>query len=443
MSAKIKLAEALARDPLRFERFKTGDGAPLFHSDPSRERLLRAGNQWGKSRSGSREALWLMTGEHPWREVKPPPVHGRVVTYSWAQSVVVQKRINELVPKFMVEGYDFNDSRGFVGQKIKLINGSSLQVMTASQDSIAHAGATLDFVWIDEPPPPGLYSELLARLLVRKGTMFLTMTTVGRPIDFLIEEVNEGRLSDHRFDLSVENCPHLDQEQIDDIAGKYLPHERPQRLHGHWTGEATDRYFSNFDDRCINAEMPKGEVGLGLGIDHGEGVGKESCILVAYQKTGDHPVMWILDTYTNTTKSSIEEDAEGILEMLERNKIRPREIDLAVGDVNSAGKASGGARVNDLLTAAIASKIGTYRPPFTIQPPRKGKGSVAWGCRLINYAFRRGDLTIHPRATDLINSFRYWQGADDDLKHAIDATRYILSAVLSYRRGYYKLRFKR
>ena len=369
MRADLELAEAMTLDPLRFERFRCGEGAPLFHSDPAREKLLRAGNQWGKTRAGARETLWIMTGEHPWREVRKPPVRGRVVTYSWAQSVEVQRRLNDLVPKFLVEGYDFNDSRGFVGQKLKLKNGSTLDVMTAGQSSIAHGASTLDLCWVDEPPPQDLYSELLARLLVRSGTMFLTMTPVGRPVDYLIKEIEEGRLVDHRFNLTPDNCPHLSAEQIADIAAKYLPHERPQRLHGHWTGEATDRYFEAFDDRCISAELPRGEVGIGLGIDHGEGVGKESAVLVAFERTGDRPLVWILDTYTNKTRTDPEEDAEGILEMLDRNRIRPREVDIAVGDVNSAGKASGGARVNDLLTAAIASKLGTYTPPFRIQPP--------------------------------------------------------------------------
>jgi len=443
VSAAVALAEAVRLDPLRFERYRTGAGAPLFHADPSREKILRAGNQWGKTRAGAREALWLMCGDHPWREVKPPPVRGRVVTYSWAQSVEVQRRINEICPSFLIEGYDFNDQRGYVGQKVRFKNGSVLEVMTASQDTIAHGAASLDFVWVDEPPPRELYSELLARLLVRRGHLFLTMTPIGRPIDWLIEEIEQGRLSDHRFDLSPDNCPHLGADQIEGIAAKYLPHERPRRLHGHWKGDATDRYFESFDDRCISDEQPHGEVGIGLGIDHGEGIGKEAAILVAFERDGDHPAMWILDEYTNTKRTDPEEDAAGILAMLERHNISPREVDIAVGDVNSAGKASGGAKVNDLLTAAIAAKLGAYRAPFHIRAPKKGRGSVSWGCRLMNYAFKRGDLTVHPRAKGVINSFKYWQGADDDLKHRLDATRYILSSVLSYRKGYYRLRFER
>ena len=436
----LKFAREIQRDPLRFERYRVGAGAPVFHADPSREKILRAGNQWGKTRSGAREALWIMTGQHPWREVTKPPVRGRVVTYSWAQSVEVQRRINDLLPKGIVEGYDFNDSRGFVGAKLKLKNGSLLEVLTASQGSIAHGAATLDFVWIDEPPPRDLYSELLARLLVRKGTLFLTMTPVGRPVDWLVDEIEEGRLSDHRFDLTPENCPHLDQEQISGIAEKYLPHERPQRMHGHWHGESPNRFFEAFSPLMVVKDMPRGEVKIAIGIDHGEGVGKEAAILMLYT-SGEYPKIWIIDEYINTKRTDQDEDAAGILAMLARHDIRPQEVDLCVGDINSAGKGAGGIKVNDALGDAIHRQSKTKHPPIVIRSARKGRGSVMYGSRLVNYAFRRGDLTIHPRCKTLIHSFQHFKGSEEDLKHTLDATRYVISEIVSNKKGYFRLRF--
>lgn len=439
----LKLAEEIRRDPLRFERYRVGAGAPLFHADTSREKLLRAGNQWGKTRAGAREMLWIMTGEHPWREVKKPPVRGRIVTYSWAQSVEVQRRINEILPSWMVEGYDFNDQRGFVGAKIKLkkeFGGSMVEVMTAGQDSIAHGAAALDFVWIDEPPPRNLYSELLARLLVKKGTLFITMTPVGRPVDWLIDEIEAGRLSDHRFDLSPDNCPHLEQSQIDGIENMYLSSERPQRMHGHWHGESDDRFFEGFSQRAICDELPRGEVKIALGIDHGEGIGKEAAILMLYTE-GDYPRIWIIDEYNNKKRTDPDEDAAGILEMLARHDIRPQEVDLAVGDINSLGKGGGGIKVNDALAEAIRRQSKTKHPPIVIRSARKGRGSVMYGSRLINYAFRRADLTIHPRCKNLIHSFQHFKGSEEDLKHNLDAARYAISSILMDRKGYFRLRF--
>lgn len=387
--------------------------------------------------------LWIMTGDHPWREVKKPPVRGRIVTYSWAQSVEVQRRINEILPKFMVEGYDFNDQRGFVGAKIKLkkeYGGSMVEVMTAGQDSIAHGAAALDFVWIDEPPPRNLFSELLARLLVKKGTLYITMTPIGRPVDWLLEEIEEGRLSDHRFDLTPDNCPHLGQDQIDSIEHKYLPHERPQRMHGHWHGESPDRFFEAFSQQAVTDELPRGEVSIAIGIDHGEGVGKEAAILMLY--TGDEfPKIWIIDEYRNTKRTDPDEDAAGILEMLRRHDIHPGEVDLAVGDINTAGKGGGGIKVNDALSDAIRRQTKTRHAPFVIRSARKGRGSVMYGSRLINYAFRRGDLTIHPRCKTLLHSFQHFKGNEEDLKHPLDAARYAISSILGNKKGYSRFRF--
>ena len=433
--------EAAQKDPLRFEQFRCGAARPAFHADRSFVKLLRMGNQGGKSHGGAVETAWVMTGEHPWRPVKAPPVHGRVVTYSMKQSLTVQKRLHAVIPKFLIDGYDFNDRRGFVGQRIKLTNGSTLEVVTASQDTLAHASATLDFVWIDEPPPEELYSELLARLLVKykKGVSgcWLTMTPIGRPVGWLVKLCEQNKISDHRFDITPENCPHLKQEQIDMIAGAYLPHELPQRLHGHWRGETRARYFDAFDERVVTDARPKTVAKVGLGIDHGEGVGNQVAVLVAEVEGR----VWILDEYQSKKRTTPEEDAAGILEMLENNHISPFEVDLAVGDINSMGKAYSGLKVNDALAAAMAKQLNLNRPPFQILSAYKSAGSVDWGNRILNYGFKRRDITVNPRCEYLIRAFSHHEGKDDDLKHGIDAARYICHRLLAYGNAYHKLKF--
>ena len=438
-----QLAEALIRDPLAFEKYRCGKGAPAFHSDPAKVKILRAGNQWGKTRAGARETLWAMLGDHPFRDTPPPPVRGRAVCYSWDQSVEIQRRINEILPRQVVEGYDFNDRRGFVNQTLRFKNGSVLEIRTAQQGTLAHGASALDFVWVDEPPPRELYSELLARLLVKRGSMWLTTTPIGRPVEWLQDEIKAGKVADHRFDLTVENCPHLTQGQIDDIAARYLPAEKLQRLHGHFEGLTPDRFFEAFDDKQIRDEYPDQVCHLAIGIDHGERVGREFAVLIAWEKEADPPRVWCLDEYTNTKRTDPEDDAAGILAMLQRHDISPHEIDYAVGDINSAGKGFAGVRVNKALEAAIAHKLNRDPAPFYIRPAKKGRGSVQWGCRVLNYALKRGDLVIHPRCKNLIRSLRHWEGADDKYKHAIDALRYIITAALSGSKGYYKLRIER
>jgi hypothetical protein len=177
-----------------------------------------------------------------------------------------------------------------------------------------------------------------------------------------------------------------------------------------------------------------------MGIDHGEGIGKEAAILMLYID-GDYPKIWVIDEYRNTKRTDPDEDAHGILKMLRRHDIRPQEVDLCVGDINTAGKGAGGIKVNDALSDAIRRQTKTKHPPIVIRSARKGRGSVMYGSRLINYAFRRGDLTVHPRCKTLIHSFQHFKGTEEDLKHPLDAARYVISAILANKKGYFRLRF--
>ena len=106
------------------------------------------------------------------------------------------------------------------------------------------------------------------------------------------------------------------------------------------------------------------------------------------------------------------------------------------------GKTGVGIKVNDALADAIKRQTRSKHTPFVIKSARKGKGSVMYGSRLINYAFRRNDLLINPRCKTLIHSFQHFKGNEEELKHPIDAARYAISDILASKKGYFKLRFE-
>jgi hypothetical protein len=112
----------------------------------------------------------------------------------------------------------------------------------------------------------------------------------------------------------------------------------------------------------------------------------------------------------------IDADAEGIRLMLSRHNMRPSDVDVAVGDVNSAGTAMAGRKVNELLGEALG---------LWIRPAKKGAGSVNAGISTINVALSRRHLCVHPRASNTHKMMGHWQGKDDDLKHYFDALSYV------------------
>ena len=70
--------------PLEFARFTPPQLAYL--QDQSRFKLLRGGNQVGKSYAQCAELVWRCMGEHPYIEVPSAPTEVWLITHSWEQS---------------------------------------------------------------------------------------------------------------------------------------------------------------------------------------------------------------------------------------------------------------------------------------------------------------------------------------------------------------------
>ena len=445
--------QAVERNPLAL--YRPTPGQQRFHDSTARVRLLRAPNQVGKSFCGAAEALFWMLGKHPYQDVPPAPSHGRLVPYSIDASKEIESKLWELLPKGALHpGCKYDPDRGFrVGTRriLRLRNGSTMTIVSQEAGTMAAAGATLSWVWFDEPPPASVFAEGMARTTSTGGRVWLTLTPIGRPVDWLKAEVERGSIEDIHYSLSREACPWLTQEQIDDIIAHTLQSEAAQRIHAAWSGSSTGRFFAAWEDSMITDDLPQGEVEIGLGIDHGEDAGRELALLVAVERDGNkgRPRLWFLDEYASAGKTGIDADATGILDMIERAGLQPEAVDIAVGDHNSAGKGLG-YKVNQLLTESIARQCGRpeHSPPFTVKPAHKGPGSVVYTSRLLHGCQVLDNFRVSSRCPALIDGLRHWHGphgsaANKELSHALDAARYIGRSFLDTRsRGLQSLRVR-
>ena len=181
------------------------------------------------------------------------------------------------------------------------------------------------------------------------------------------------------------------------------------------------------------SEDPKGDHRVGMGWDHGEQPGKEVCVLFQYW-TNDRGerCAHVFDLYVSGGRTTEEDDARFVTEILERWGISPFEINKAHGDTNSAGK-SRLTSVNRALEHAFAAlyRLPRNAPPFRIYPAKKGAGSVNFGLKVLNAAFIQGRLTVHERCAPLVRALRYYRGgkAGRDAEHSdkIDPLRYALT----------------
>jgi phage terminase large subunit-like protein len=213
-----------------------------------RERLLRAGNQLGKTYSGAAEMAYHLTGKYPdWWQGKrwDRPINawvggkdGITVRDSVVQLLlgVPTDRGTGLIPGDLIE--DISTARGLADAvdtvTVKHVSGetSRLTFKTYLQGREQWQAATLDLVWFDEEPPADIYSEGLTRTNATGGMVYMTFTPLLGMSEVVRRFLTEQ--SDDRSDtnMTIEDALHIPEEQRAKIIASYPAHERDARTKG-------------------------------------------------------------------------------------------------------------------------------------------------------------------------------------------------------------------
>lgn len=410
--------------------FRPSARQAAFLASQHPRRLLRAGNQVGKTATGAQEAWGRALGCHPWKKVPPGPNVGLVVSADWQSYVdVISRAMFATAPHAMISpSSSYSPSRGWKNRTIELENGSQILFRSANQGTTAIAGLTVDWLWIDEPPPPDIWGEAMTRVAVKQGPAWMTLTPIGRPVEWLREHIegdpNEGLApredwEQHRIKLNLEDCPHRTPESIAAQISGYSTWELPQRRDGDWEGLDVDRKIDAFGPDNVGEPVGGKAYKVGLTMDHGENAGKECALVGCWSR--ELRRLFIVEEYQSPGVTTIDEDADGVRAALARRGWGVVNLDKAVGDINTAGKAKPGARINELFETALGVAFDT---------PDKAAGSVEFGVRVLNYALKSGMLVVSPQCAALSKCLRYWTGKNDDLKDFIDALRYLAVPIL-------------
>lgn len=403
--------------------FKSSPALEQFMFSDHKRMLVRAANRVGKSNHAAVKLVRTML-------TKPGRYRAVGVTNGQATKVI-SKYLYELIPKDQLVNSYYTKAKGWRHNLIQLKNGSICQIMSYEQDALKHAGDTLDGVWLDEPPPMDIFSESLARVFDTNGFVWITMTPIGRTVEWLkklIEDQESGWL-EYVAELSVENCPWYTVEQVEKWyreAACQMNSYR-QRIFGDWEGQPTEVRFNQYDQaRHTISLQALEELSYNkyiIGIDHGEKASRQTAILIALMANG---TIVCLDEYSSSTASTPKMDAVGIFKMLRKNGLEPEDISTWTGDVNTGGKMAPTKTVNQLLEAEILELTGQS---IKIIKPYKSAGSVDKGEYLINQALSENMLLFHTDCIKLRSSMLTYNG-EENLKHPIDALRYALYPIL-------------
>lgn len=445
-------------------RGRATDWQLAFHRDQERHRAIIKGNQVGGSRACAAEAWMMATATHPFRRVERHQGLAWITVANWGNGYkAVCKNMIETCPRELVDwercAYVEDDQR-WVNDQIILRDGFKMVFRPSSGSSLSTASATLDWLWIDEPPSRSQWGELQQRCRRWQSPIWLDCTPIDKSQDltWLKEEI-EGdptrgilprvKWSIHKIAFIAANVPWMTPKAVAEERAKVGLGEAGARNDGDWEGESVGRVFRSYtapaDQLPLTGDDDEGEPDywhLGVGIDWGEGAGKTVAVLISWRVNRARlPEIRVLGEYVSKETSDVPKDAAGIVAMLASFKtsdnqelLRLSQVERWVGDTNTLGKASPGHSINSSLEAELqALHLAATGESLRVRVDNaiKTTGAPQTGAALLQQAMARGLLFVDGGGCPTLDrALRRWEGGDDEYKHAIDALRYICYPLL-------------
>jgi phage terminase large subunit-like protein len=239
----------------RLSRYRPYPKQREFHAAgrTHRERLLKAGNQLGKTLSAANETAMHLCGRYPdWWQGR---TWDRPVS-AWAAGVTNEVTRDSLQLLLLGKFGDFgtgtiprdalkewNVRRGLADAVESLIvrhggggdvqaGESVLGIKSYDQGRERFQASTLDFVWLDEEPDVEDYTEFLTRTNATKGMVYMTFTPLkgmtGTVKRFLIDQAP----GTHVTTMTIHDAAHYTPEEREAIIASYPAHEREARVNG-------------------------------------------------------------------------------------------------------------------------------------------------------------------------------------------------------------------
>lgn len=252
----------------------------------TRERLLVAGNQLGKTVAGSFEAAMHLTGIYPdwWQGARfeEPTIGWAASETSQGTRDTVQRLLLGEVDSWGTGAIPADNITGIKRAAhgvadavetilVKHISGgtSRITLKTYDQGRKRWQGETLDFVWFDEEPPVDIYIEGLTRTNATQGIVWVTFTPLQGMSDVVKRFLVDKHIGTHVTTMTIYDAEHYTEEQRAAIIASYPAHEREARSMGTPT-LGSGRIFPIEESliTCDPIQIPAHWVQLG-GLDFG------------------------------------------------------------------------------------------------------------------------------------------------------------------------------
>lgn len=215
-----KLTSAIVR-PSIF-RYIPHEKQIFFHSSTTKGRLYIGGNRSGKTVGGITEDVMRLRGVHPYQQVPPAPIQGRIVTVSYTEGIkliILPELAKWLPPSDLVNG-SWEDSYNSNERMLTLSNGSTCELMSYDQQLVKFAGTARHFIHFDEEPPKDIFDECKMRTMDTGGPWYITMTPV-EGMTWVYDDVYIRGLDPTSnitvITIDTEENPYISQAQMDEV----------------------------------------------------------------------------------------------------------------------------------------------------------------------------------------------------------------------------------
>lgn len=216
------------------------------------ERLLKAGNQNGKTICAGYETAIHMTGFYPsWWDGHRFDKAVRVwivgvsalMTRDGAQKVMLGDPSSAealgtgMIPKELIVGKPTSSrsiTDGVDTFVVRHISGdhSSATFKSCEQGREKFQSEKVDIIWLDEEPPLDIYTECLTRTTVSEGIVYMTFTPLGGVTPVVDRFLKEKPAGTHVTSMTIFDAEHISPERRAQMMASWPKHERKARALG-------------------------------------------------------------------------------------------------------------------------------------------------------------------------------------------------------------------